>query len=302
MITITKATDPIIVKQLTMVFYAPPGAGKTSLGFTAESPLLLDFDRGAYRSQFRGDTVQVESWDAVDTMTASDLAAYKTVVVDTAGRALDALTSSLIANNPKLKGYGGALSLQGYGALKTSFIGWMKLLHSFGKDVVLLAHMDEQRSGDEIVERLDVQGGSKGEIYKCADAMARIQIISGGRRVLNFNPSDTAYGKNPAQLPALSIPGYKDEPRFLAGVIAEIKKMLNAASEAGLAEQARMTELRESFEFMSDATGFTAKAAEQTMKKAPAADKALLIAAARRKGFVYDRPSKAFVAAEAADA
>jgi hypothetical protein len=285
-----------------MVFYAPPGAGKTSLGFTADAPLLLDFDHGAYRSQFRGDTVQIENWDAVDQMSAQDLSAYRTVVVDTAGRALDALTTALIGKNPKLKGYGGALSLQGYGALKTAFVGWLKLLHSFGKDVVLLSHMDEQRSGDEIVERLDVQGGSKGEIYKCADAMARLQIAAGGKRVLNFNPSDTAYGKNPAQLPVLPVPDYKQEPQFLAGVIADIKQKLNASSEAGLAELVRMNELRESFEFYTDAAQFSAKAIELAQKKAPAADKALLIAVAKTKGFKFDTKVKGFIAVEAANA
>lgn len=302
MITITKATDPIIVKQLTMVFYSQPGCGKTSLGFVADSPLLLDFDHGSYRSQFRGDTVQISSWDSVDSMTAADLAGYKTVVIDTAGRALDFLTANLITNNPKLKGYGGALSLQGWGVLKTAFIGWMKLLHGFGKDVVLLAHMDEQRNGDDLIERLDITGGSKNEIYKCADAMARLQMLSGGKRVLNFDPSACAYGKNPAQLPAIPVPNFKDEPRFLANVIADIKKALNASSEAGLAEQARMNDLRESFEFMTDATLFTAKAAEQTAKKAPVADKALLLSVARGKGFTYEKSSKRFVAAEVANA
>jgi hypothetical protein len=50
------------------------------------------------------------------------------------------------------------------------------MLNSFGKDVVLIAHMDEQRNGDDIIERLDVQGGSKGEIYKAADAMGRVAV------------------------------------------------------------------------------------------------------------------------------
>lgn len=297
MLKILKSTDPMEVAQITLAIYAQPGLGKTSTGYTAEAPLLFDFDGGSYRSQFRGDTVQISSWDNVDAMTAADLTQYKTVVVDTAGRALDFLTVSLIEKNPKLKGYGGALSLQGYGALKPAFVGWLRRLHSFGKDVILLTHMDEQRNGDELIERLDVQGGSKGEIYKSADAMARIQLVS-GKRVLNFNPTDTAYGKNPAHLPIFPIPDFHSEPQFLAGVIAQIKTTLNKSSVTGLAEQARMLEMKESFEFLTTATEFTAKTVE--MSKAEPKIKALLMDVAKAKGFEYNKRAKAFVVSGAA--
>lgn len=298
MLKITKASDPIEVTQIVVVLYSPPGCGKTSTGFTSDSPVLLDFDSGAYRSQFRKDSVQINNWGDVESITEKDLAPYKTVVVDTAGRALDSLTAALIAGNPKLKGYGGALSLQGYGALKTSFVGWLKLLQSFGLDVVLLAHLDEQRSGDEIVERLDVQGGSKGEIYKCADAMGRIQI-KGGKRTLNFNPSDTAFGKNPAQLDPLPIPDFRTDDQFLSGVITRIKAKLNESSTAALVEQARVTELRESFEEFETPEQFTAKAA--SMVKADPKDKAVLMAVATAKGYQFDKKTKAFTAPAPAD-
>ncbi len=294
-IRITKASDPIRVENLVSVYYAPPGLGKTSLGFTAEAPLLLDFDGGVHRSQFRKDSVRINNWADVESMTESDLASYKTIIVDTAGRALDVLTADLIRKNPKLKGYGGALSLQGYGALKPAFVGWLRMLQGYNKDVVLLAHMDEQKNGDEMIERLDVQGGSKGEIYKCADAMGRLQLIN-GNRVLNFSPSDTAFGKNPAQLPPLSVPDYKAEPLFLAGVLQSIKDKLNESSAATLAEQARLEELKASFEFLETPDQFTAKVAE--MKKASPKDKALLVSVADTKGFTFDKAAKQFVAKE----
>src|SRR6185295_2678119 len=98
---ITKATDPIEVKNICLTIYANPGIGKTSMAFTAEKPLLLDFDRGAYRSGNRGEVVQVESWADIMGITADDLKPYKTVAIDTAGRALDALTSHILRTNPK---------------------------------------------------------------------------------------------------------------------------------------------------------------------------------------------------------
>lgn len=290
---ITRAADPIEVKQLTVCIYAPPGIGKTSTGFTAEKPLLFDFDHGAHRSQFRQDAVEVNSWSDVENITPADLAPYRTVIVDTAGRALDTLTADILRKNPKMRGFGGALSLQGYGALKSSFIGWLRELHSFGLDVVLLTHSDEQRSGDELIERLDVQGGSKNEIYKSADAMGRLSIV-GGKRVLNFNPTEAAFGKNPAQLDVITVPDFSREPAFLADVIRGIKDALNAASEASKAEQAKLTEWRESFAIIATLDDFNAKAKE--LQEQPNKVKALLLAAAEAKGFIFDKKAKHFVA------
>jgi hypothetical protein len=294
---ITRAADPILVTKLTVVLYAPPGLGKTSMAFTAESPILLDFDHGAYRSQFRKDTVQIDKWSDVESIEAADLEPFKTVVIDTCGRALDTLGADIIRKNPKMKGYGGALSLQGYGALKSAFVSWLALLHSFGKDVILIAHADEQRSGDDIVERLDVQGGSKNEIYKVADAMGRIRKQDGGT-ILDFSPRENGFGKNPAQLPIIQIPDFRKEPEFLAGIITQIKSALNAQSEAGMRAQAEIEEHREWFASLETADDFNETAAK--VKDAAPSIKGLLVAEASKKGIVFDKKAREFKIAEAA--
>lgn len=229
---ITRASDPIKVERLNMVIYGPPGIAKTSLAFTSEAPILLDFDNGSHRAANRKDVVRVSNWSEVAGITADDVAPFKTVVVDTAGRALDALTGDIIAANPK-HGRGGALTLQGYGELKSRFVSFLKLLNGFGKDVVLIAHMDEQRNGDDVIERLDVQGGSKGEIYKAADAMGRL-VIENGQRKLKFSPTDAAFGKNPGQLDPLSVPHFESPEfeGFLGRVIQQTKDRLNDLTEA----------------------------------------------------------------------
>lgn len=290
---IISASTPIHVQRLNVTLYAQPGIGKTSLAFTADRPLLLDFDLGAHRAANRKDTVQVNQWSDVTSITADDLTSYGTVIVDTAGRALDTLTADIIRRNPKA-GRGGALTLQGYGTLKSEFVAWLKSLNALGKDVVLIAHMDEQRNGDEVIERLDVQGGSKGEIYKAADAMGRI-VIRDGKRMLMFSPTDAAFGKNPGQLEPLEIP-HKDSPDFdgfLAGVISTIKDRLNALTDEQQAAQALLNKWRDAVQDVEDVDAVNALLPE--MKDQPQAVKALLMERAKTLGFTFDAKAKAFI-------
>ena len=231
MLKIIRATEPMNVANIVLTVYAAPGLGKSTLGFTAEDPLSLDFDKGSYRACNRRDAVPVIKWSDVESMTAEDLAPYKTIVVDTAGRALDAMGADIIGKNPKA-GRGGNLTLQGYGELKGRFTQWQSFLRSLGKDVVLICHMSEEKNGDDTMERIDAQGSSKNEIYKSSDAMCRIQVGPNGERFLNFDPREGGFGKNPAQLPRLQFPHPDKNPHFLADVIAQIKGSINKMTEA----------------------------------------------------------------------
>lgn len=294
---IVKSSDPLKVERLNVVIYAQPGVGKTSIAFTASNPLLLDFDGGAYRAAHRKDSVQVSAWSDVTGITADDLASYSTVIVDTAGRALDMLSADIIKRDPK-KGRGGVLSLQGYGALKAEFGAWLKHLNSMHKDVILIAHMDEQRNGDDIIERLDVQGGSKGEIYKLADAMGRIFIRS-GQHVLDFTPREGSFGKNPGQLEPLSIP-HPDAPQFdgfLAGVIQQIKDKLNAMTAEQLAAEQALQTLRDKLADATDAGEINSLLTESGDNRAA---RALVHAKAKALGLAADTAAGCYREREAA--
>lgn len=296
---ITKASEPITVDRLNVVIYGPPGLGKSSLAFTAEAPLLLDFDNGSHRAANRKDVVRIADWADVASITADDLAPFKTVVMDTAGRALDILTSDIIRGNPK-HGRGGALTLQGYGELKSRFVSFLKLINGFGKDVVLIAHMDEQRNGDDVIERLDVQGGSKGEIYKAADAMGRL-VMESGKRFLKFSPADAAFGKNPGQLEPLIVPHHESAEfaDFLAVVIKQTKDKLNTLSEDQKAAQVEQTWFRDALPTIEDADGVNG-----LITRAKAAGKAvgqMLHNRATELGLIFDKASGAYAKPAAQD-
>lgn len=300
MLRITKSTEAITVEQIITCIYSPPGVGKSTLAFTADKVCLLDFDGGAYRAGNRKDIVEINTWKDVADIKAEDLAGYKTLVIDTAGRALDTLTADIIQNNPKLGRSGGALTLQGYGELKSRFIAFTKLVRSFGLDIVLLAHSDEQRgNGDDLIERIDVQGGSKNEIYKVADVMGRLRITN-GKRYLNFSPTDTAFGKNPAGLSELAVPEFTDEPKFLGEVIQKIKTSLNRLTAEQQLIANTIAEWQEKFEGIKTAEELNSLFPEIASLDASLRDNVgrLSVKAGKAKGWEWDKDSKQFKAVE----
>ena len=237
MINVTKSTDTIEVKTLCLTVYSQPGLGKTSLAFTASRPLLLDFDNGAHRAPNRGDVVRVADWSEIAGIKADDVRDYDTIIIDTAGKALDVLAQDVIKSDSRLA-YGGALNQQGWGKLGVRFSAFLRLIRGFGKDVILIAHMDEQKDGDQIKERLKVPGGSKDLILTDSDVIARISIFNKERHLV-FSPTETSFGKDPAGLLSMPIPDVKN-PAFktcMGDVIASVKEKLNALSDDQLAHK-----------------------------------------------------------------
>lgn len=287
---ILTAEDPITVDRITMAIYGDPGVGKTTVAFSAEAPLLFDFDAGAHRALGRKDTVRVSSWADVDGVTLDDLAPYNTVIVDTAGRMLDALQADIIANDSKM-GRGGVLSQQGWGRLKQRFTAWLKMLNQSGKDVILIAHGTEKMDGETVNARLDVQGGSKDEIYKSVDAMGRM-FIRAGKRVLSFDPTESAFGKNPAQFELIEVPN-PITPDFMARIIADTKAVLNRQTEAMAAAAKMQQEWREALELLETAEDFNDKLEAVRAQSMPI--RKLFADAASSKGLIFDKKAKHYV-------
>jgi len=235
-VRIVKGTDRIPVEHPIMLLYGQPGIGKTSLGYSAAEALLLDFDRGAHRAANRRDTLTIETWEDVEELTSSPdttpraLDPYRTIAVDTVGRALDVLTADIAIREPK-KASGGNLSQQGWGTLKTRFRTWMSVLRSQGKDILLIAHDREDRDGDLRVARPDITGGSLGEVMKLADFVGYLSM-NGSTRVLDFSPSDRWVGKNPAQWPPFKVPPVASAADFMADLFDRGRAALGQISDS----------------------------------------------------------------------
>lgn len=300
MLKIHSGSEPIEITQIKAMFYGQPGAGKSSLGFTCEAPLMLDFDGGAHRSAFRQDSVRIQSWDEVASIDPAELKPYRTLILDTVGRALDFLAASLIADNPKLARKTGDLTLQGYGALKSSFAQWIGRINTLGLDVVMIAHDKESTNERDIkIVRPDIVGGTYAEIFKIADAVGYL-YIEGKRSMLDFNPTENYVGKNPAQFDLMAIPKFETEPDYGAKLIAEIKSKLGSISAEGQKIVAALTDYRTKIGDVENADGITELLAEVNALTNPlqAQVKHLMKARTDELGLEYDKKAKKFTKPE----
>jgi hypothetical protein len=227
---ILRAEEPIEVKTVNILIYGMPGAGKTSTAFTAATPLLLDFDKGAHRSMNRKDIVQINNWSEVSKLSPADLKPYNTIIIDTLGRCLDYIQQALIESDAKLGKKDGGLTMTGWGALKSHFTNWMKQLSLLGKDVILIAHDREDKDGDVKFIRPDIVGGSYNEVMKVADFIGYLYLIN-DKRQLDFNPCEKFIGKNAAGFPKLNIPDFGAEPAYMGKMMKKMKDSLGQISK-----------------------------------------------------------------------
>ena len=307
---IVPASQPIEIKNIVLTEYSVPGLGKSSLAYTAEAPLMLAFDGGCYRAAVRrGDTVLINAWEDVEGISADDLEPYKTVIIDTGGRAGDLLKASLIKQDPKNSGTYGGLSGKGWGNMASRLNRLVTLIRSEGKDLIIVMHCDEKGDGDDIKERIDAQGAWKNEIYKVSDAMCRIRIRPNGERYLDFDPSESGFGKNPAALPKMTFPHPEKSPEFLAGVIASIKASINkltaeqaAAVKAAEDERAAMEKLFAEHDTLEKFNSVK-PIGPLEMAKLKKGDKSegwerfglAVMAEGHKRGWTFDKPTGVFV-------
>lgn len=298
---IVPPTNPIPVSSIVVTIYGEPGLGKSTLGNTCDAPLVLDFDRGAHRTKNRRDTLPIVSWADVEELMAEPaaLAPYQTIVVDTVGRLLDVLTLRIIQDNSKW-GAAGSLSLQGYGVLKGRFSAWLSAVRGLGKDVVLLAHSKEDRRGETAVARPDMQGGSLGEALRWSD-LTGFLALRNKVRTLDFNPSDEAHAKNPADWPAFAVPDTSKEPAFLGRLIREAKTAMGRISEESAKVARDMGAWREQLAQGSDVAALNAAIAAlpQFPEIVRHQLKPAIVARGRELGLTFDKETREWVKVQA---
>ena len=304
LLRIIRASDPIPVEHPIFLIFGQPGICKSSLGFSAEDPITLNFDglNGLARTVNRRESVDIASTEQFRELrnTPEFLDPFRTLVVDTVGRALDLMSEEVIEDTPKY-GRNGSLTLQGYGDLKTRFRSWMSATRKLNKNILLLSHHKEDKDGDSVFIRPDIIGASLGEVLKLADFVGFI-YMSGKARILDFNPTERWFGKNPAGWKPFTIPEPAKARDFLAKLFDDGRAALGKISEVSATAAQTVMDWRIKIEGFTALEEFNRAAPEIRNLNATTQPQVvkLIIERAKAIGFAYDAQRKVFNAPQPA--
>lgn len=249
--------EPLKVDSIMTVLYGEPGIGKTSLAFTANKPLLEDYDDGLKRAVGRKTALKIDSWkDAIEFHKSEEFKTFnpKTIIIDTAGSMLDNfITQYCIGEDHKNSRSGGELSLQGYGALKSVFKQFVNEMKAKNVDIVFLAHSSLTKDGDQQKYRPKMTGGSYDILVAVADIIGYMESVN-NKRTIDFYPTDRHIGKNTAEFEKMNIPHYTEKgyQNFLGAIIDKTKTKMQTMSEAQKEAMNKMTVLRKEVEDTDD--------------------------------------------------
>ena len=187
-------------KKFSMILYGSPGVGKTTLAVSAPDPLLIDFDRGMSRikAQHRKAAIFCDTYEEVlKDLSSPDLKNYQTIVVDTGGSFITFLQDWAMRADPKVnRQKNGAISLKGFGAVKSEFIRFTNYVKdTLNKNLIYVFHSQEQIDKDgNPQQRLMCEGAAKNIVWTPCDFGGYLQMI-GDRRDICFTPEQEFFAK-----------------------------------------------------------------------------------------------------------
>lgn len=280
------------------IIFGSPKSGKSTLGASADNPILIDLDHGAHRIAGKDrtglDVVECDNWnDFVAVCAAPELKQYKTIIVDTFGAAVDMIIRDKFSN---------VMNPAKWGAVKSEIMSVCNQLKMTGRSVLFLAHESEEKSDDKIIKRPQCQGKAKDELMKMLDFIGHT-TKAGNDYVLEFGGDDSIYvGNTFGFANRYVLPDVRTEPNtFFKDVIEkQIADFLENDEKANAALLTKMTELRKVIGDCKTADDFTKattviSGADGLTNGAALKLKHELIDAAKVAGFVYDRASASFI-------
>lgn len=186
-------------KHFNVILYGTPGVGKTTLALSAPAPLLIDCDRGVgrVRADHRCDAIMPERYeDILEDLQSPEVRNYETIVIDTGGSLVSLLQDWAVRQNPKLNAQrNGAISLKGFGAVKTEFLRlseWLRV--TMKKHVITVFHSVEEKKDDGVTQRLLCDGAARNLVWTPADFGGYVAFV-GNVRTVFFAPEETFFAK-----------------------------------------------------------------------------------------------------------
>lgn len=197
-------SDPTVKPSILMVVYGHGGVGKTTFAASAPNPIIADCENGSKYFGLRGisaDVAVIESW--ADMKEFAEVAVrndkYDTIVIDPIGELMEKLNKYMISHaDTKLVQKDGAPTMAGWGWLKKTMRDYLKLLRDSGKNVVIIAHVEEKDDDGRLVKRPMVATKLSDELVNMVDIVGYMTTASdpesgGMKRVIVVDPDSDKF-------------------------------------------------------------------------------------------------------------
>lgn len=176
--------DPTVKPSILMVVYGHGGVGKTSFAATAPAPIIADCENGSKYFGLRGikaDVGMIEFWadtkEFIKVATEDDK--YKTIVIDPIGELMEKLMRYMVLKaDKKYVQADGAPTMAGWGWLKKTMRDTLKVLRDSGKNVIIVAHVEEKEDEGRLVKRPLVATKLSDELVNMVDIVGYMTTVT----------------------------------------------------------------------------------------------------------------------------
>jgi phage nucleotide-binding protein len=198
---IVKSDDPQAKPKIIMLVYGNGGVGKTTFASTAPKPLLVDCENGAKYFGLRGikmDVAKIGSWSDMEGL--FDIAKsgeYETIIIDPIGELMEKLKRYMVMKgDKKLVQADGSPSMAGWGWLKDTMRSTIKILRDSDVNLLLIAHVSEDKDEEKLVKRPMIMTKISDEIVNMVDVVGYMQVIQmdgEDKRIIMVDPASDKY-------------------------------------------------------------------------------------------------------------
>lgn len=193
--------DASIKPSIIMMVYGEGGVGKTTFASSSPNPILADCENGAKYFGLRGIKINValiEKWG--DMREFIDLAKsdkFDTIVIDPIGELMDKLKRYMIAmGDTKLVQKDGSPTMSGWGWIKKTMKDFINVLRDTNKNVLLIAHLQEDKDEDRIIKRPKIETKISDDIVNMVDIVGYMTVIQDEgetKRIIIVDPGNDKY-------------------------------------------------------------------------------------------------------------
>lgn len=198
---VINTSDKTVKPPVLMLVYGEGGVGKTTFAATAPKPLIADCEGGTKYFGLRGlsvDVARITSWSDMREFHAYALEKkYQTIIIDPIGELMEKLKRHMIGlKDSKHVQRDGTPSMAGWGFMKNTFRDYIRLLRDSGLNVLLLAHVAEEKDEDRIVKRPMIETKINRDIVNMLDIVGYMTVIGSGdeaKRIIQVDAESDRY-------------------------------------------------------------------------------------------------------------